>query len=332
MNPFTRCRDLLRSAGRRLQDTKPAARACPGGAAHQALLAEINADIPRGVDWAAGAREYVAAEIRKYGHGQYVYYALSKPFSRVEPGEAGKPARLENLYYLNNFVNCFALLDLPGQSVVLDVACGSGWVSQFFARMGYSVYGFDLCQDMIDMTRQRLREDPRLETLHPFLDERFFVLDIEREKLPPALVGTSSAIILESCLHHFVNPITALSHLVSGLRDDGVLLIMEGENRQGPINPEYLNVMRQFNTLERPYTRDQLERMLKLVGVPHYCFLGRINGWFSPDDPSLPHLAEQVRTDAAALNLAVCARNPEALRRILPHYPAAARERPTAAS
>lgn len=320
MNPFTRYRELLRPSNRRPQEREDEVAVSREGAEHQALLAEINADIPRGVDWTAGARQYVAAEIKKCGHDQYMHYALSKPLSPVGPGEAGRLARLENLYYLNNFVNAFALLDLPGQAVVLDVACGSGWVSQFFGRMGYSVYGFDLCQDMVDITRRRLREDLQLDALHPLLDEHFFVLDIEREELPPALLGSVSAIILESCLHHFVDPITALSHLVSGLKDDGVLLIIEGENRQGPINPEYLDVMRQFDTLERPYTRDQLERMLKLVGTPYYCFLGRINGWFTRDDPSLPHLAERVRVDSGALNLAVCARNPEAVRRIVPHY------------
>jgi SAM-dependent methyltransferase len=292
----------------------------PGGAEHRALLAEINAEIPPGVDWTAGALNYVQAEIEKHGREAYQHYLLTKPFAPVGPGEEGRAARIENLAYFNNFANAFGLLDLPGHSRVLDVACGSGWVSQFFARMGYAVHGFDICPDMVELTRRRLREDTQLASLHDTLDERVFVLDVERQPLPASLHGTVGAIVLESCLHHFIDPVTALSHLVEGMASDGLMLIVEGEARSGPLNPAYLAVMQEFQTLERPYTRDQLKRMLGLVGLPHHCFLGRLNGWFTPDDPRLPHLSEHVATEAAALNFTLCARTAEALRRVVPHH------------
>lgn len=155
----------------------------------QALLAEINADIPFGVDWVVGAQRYVEAEINKHGREPYTHYLLTKPFGQISPGEAGRAGRLENLHYLYNFTNAFGLLDLPGGTAVLDVACGSGWVSQFFARMGYEVHGFDLCIDMVDLTRQRLRQDAQLGALHPLLESRFFQLDIERQALPETLTG-----------------------------------------------------------------------------------------------------------------------------------------------
>lgn len=291
----------------------------PGGPEHRALLAEINVDIPD-VDWTAGALNYVAAEIEKHGREGYTHYLLTKPFGPVASGDGGRAARRENLHYFNNFANAFGLLDLPGGTRVLDVACGSGWVSQFFSRMGYSAHGFDVCSDMVDLTRRRLREDPQLASLHGELDERFFVLDIERQELPTSLHGTVGVVVLESCLHHFLDPVTALSHLVAGLSGDGLVLIVEGENRQGPLNPEYVSVMREFHTLERPYTRDQLRRALHLAGLPHHCFLGRLNGWFAADDPALPHLQEQVKADAAALNFAVCGQTAGALRRVVPHY------------
>lgn len=228
--------------------------------------------------------------------------------------------RAENVHYLCNFVNLFQLLDLQGGVVVLDVACGSGWVSQFFARMGYAAHGFDLCPDMVELTRCRIREDAQLSSLHPWLEHRFFPLDIERQELPASLHGTVGAVVLESCLHHFVDPVTALSHLAAGLSPEGLVVVIEGENRQGPLNPQYLQVMQDFRTLERPYTRSQLTRMLHLAGLPHHCFMGRLNGWFTADDPALAHMAQRVRTEAEALNFAVCARTAEALRRVVPHY------------
>ena len=316
MSPLDR---LKRAFGLAAAVPQPEDQVGLGGREHRTLLEEMNADLPPGVDWTAGAHSYVAAEFSKYGEG-YTHYLLTKPFSPVGPGEPGRQARTENLHYFTNFANAFALLDLPGDAAVLDVACGSGWVSQFFARMAYPVHAFDLCIDMVDLTRLRLRQDAQLAGLHAELDERIFQLDIERQTLPPSLIGHFGAVILESCLHHFMDPVTALSHLADGLSADGLVLIIEGENRKGPLNPDYIKVMNDFNTLERPYTRDQLKRALCLAGLPHHCFLGRLNGWFTADDPSLPHLVERIQADTEALNFAICARTPEALRRVVPHY------------
>lgn len=126
----------------------------PGGKEHQAPLAEMNADIPPGVAWTAGAMDYVAAEFRKHRREAYTHYLLTKPFGPVGASEAGRAARLGNLHDLSHFVNAFGVPDLPGGTV------GSGRVSQFFARMGYLVHGFDGCPDMVDLTRPRLREAP----------------------------------------------------------------------------------------------------------------------------------------------------------------------------
>jgi len=285
------------------------------------LLAEINAEVPPGVDWRGGALRYVAAEFAKHGQEAMTRYLLSKPLSPVAPdGPGGGATLVENVEYLLNFVNLIRLLDLPGRARVLDVACGSGWVSHFLSRMDYDAHGFDICPDMVDLTRRRLREDPLLAAGAggEGLQERFFVLDAEREELPAALRGTFDAVVMESCVHHFLDPISALSNIAAGLKEDGIAVVIEGENRQGPIRPEYLAVMREFDTLERPYTRSQMERMLPLAGLPAFRFLGRVNGWFTADDPRVPVLPEMLRDDAAARNLAVCARTPETLARVLP--------------
>lgn len=287
-----------------------------------ALLREINAEIPQGVDWTAGALSYVAAEIAKHGKESYTRYLLSKPLAPIPSVGAGAAltggaALIENCAYLTNFINAVALLDLPGHSRVLDVACGSGWVAQFFARMNYEAYGFDISPDMVDLAIRRFNDDPLLRELGDEVKrERLFVLDIEREALPRHLKGKLDAIVLESCLHHFVDPISALTNLTEGLADDGIVVVIEGENRVGPIKNEYLSVMREFATLERPYSRDQLERMLDFAGLNEREYVGRLNGWFSPRDPRVAQLTEIVKGDAAAINFVVAARKVEPLDRI----------------
>jgi SAM-dependent methyltransferase len=283
------------------------------------LLAEINAEVPPGVDWRAGALRYVAAEFAKHGREAMTRYLLSKPFAPVASGgPSGGAALVENVEYIQNFVNLIALLDLPGRARVLDVACGSGWVSHFLARMNYDAHGFDICPDMVELTTRRLRDDPLLAAEHEALEGRFFVLDAEREALPAALRGSFDAVVMESCVHHFLDPVSALTHIAAGLKEDGIAVVIEGENRSGPIRPEYLAVMREFDTLERPYSRSQMERMLRIAGLPAFRFLGRANGWFCPDDPHVAALPAVVRADADARNLAVCARTEAALTRVLP--------------
>ncbi len=287
-----------------------------------ALLQEVNADIPKDLDWRAGALNYVAAEIARRGKDWYTRYLLSKPLAPIPGGgsdatKTGGAALIEDCAYLANFINAAALLDLPGDSRILDVACGSGWVAQFFTRMNYQAYGFDISPDMVELARRRLSDDSLLCDLSDETKkERLFVLDIEREPLPIRLHGTFDAIVLESCLHHFVDPISALAHLTYGLADDGVMVVIEGENRSGPIKREYLDVMKEFATLERPYTRSQLERILDCVGLPAREFVGRLNGWFSPRDPRVANLAEMLRGDADAINFVVAAMERAPLDRI----------------
>ncbi len=203
---------------------------------------------------------------------------------------------------------------------MLDAACGGGWVSHFLARVNSEAHGFDISSDMVETAKRRLGEDPVLAAAGGtgnFAD-RSFVLDAEREELPAALRGTFDAVVMESCVHHFLDPVSALRHIAAGLKEDGVAAVIEGEHRQGPIRPEYLAVMREFDTLERPSTRPQLERTLRLAGLPAFRFLGRANGWFSPDAPVVAALPAAVRADADGQNLAVCARAPAALARVLP--------------
>ena len=88
---------LMRSVRRR--DGTPAPPAAPPQAPAPALppggselLAEINAEVPAGVDWRAGALRYVAAEFEKHGTEAVTRYLLSKPFAPVAPGTGSSPA------------------------------------------------------------------------------------------------------------------------------------------------------------------------------------------------------------------------------------------------
>jgi hypothetical protein len=94
MSPFDRIKTAL-GLGTPGLKPDPDNNLRPGGREHRALLAEMNADIPPGVDWTAGAQNYVAAEISKHGRDSYTHYLLSKPFGPVGSSEEGRGIALK---------------------------------------------------------------------------------------------------------------------------------------------------------------------------------------------------------------------------------------------
>jgi SAM-dependent methyltransferase len=184
--------------------------------------------------------------------------------------------------------------------------------------MGYQTFGFDLCADFIDLARRRVADDSTLQLTPPEILSMFQMHDIEAAPLSPQLRDSFDAAIVESCLHHFLDPVAALRHIAQTIKRDGVLVLIEGENRQGSIKQEYMAVMREFHTLERPYPRDLLCDALSRAGFDHVEFVAPLHGWYSPNDPAATQLAEIHRQMAGAMNLAICAKTAAALQRIFP--------------
>src|SRR5438128_12244322 len=76
-----------------------------------------------------------------------VHHAIDKPFSDVNCP-----------HYLQPIGAILELLP-PRPARVLDLGCGTGWTSRFFARAGYGVVGADICSDMIRHAEQMRRRD-----------------------------------------------------------------------------------------------------------------------------------------------------------------------------
>lgn len=282
------------------------------------LLEAINRDLPTHMDWKAGAENYLQQVFARDGRENVEPYLLNKPFTLLQGGPDHE-SRATFLDLVHNFTNVLQLLRLPMGARILDVACGAGWVSQWLMRLGFEVVGIDMCSDLLLYARRRLSEDPLLLLSEDKLRQTLVQHDIEAEQLPDSL-GQFDAAIFESCLHHFYDPISALMHTAKALKDDGLAVLIEGENRRGPIKSEYVDVMRQFATLERPYQRSELVEALTFAGLPCVEFFGAINGWYSPSAPASSALPEFAKLLSQESNRAVCAKAPAALQRILPWW------------
>lgn len=280
------------------------------------LLEDINGDIPPGIDWRKGAQTYVKSFFEKFGRPAIERYVVTKPFVTLVEGDDS--AHAEFIGYSYNFVNLVQRVKPSAGMKVLDVACGGGWFSHYMAKLGCQTFGIDISDDFIKLARRRFREDRYLGISPDQIDDLFAVHDIEAKPLPRKYHGTFDIVVLESCLHHFVDPVAAMTHVAAALKEDGIVVVIEGENRKGPIKEEYMAVMREFDTVERPYTREQIEAVFDLAGLPEREFMGTLNGWFSLHDEVAQNATLRLEQAADAMNLAICSKTPAPLERIFP--------------
>jgi SAM-dependent methyltransferase len=288
----------------------------------EVLLAAIDRDVAPGVDWKSGARRYLAKYFAEWGVEVVERYAFTKPMSPLDPSDTAGNVLNEATWYLDNFVNLIRLLRLPAGSHVLDVACGGGWLSHYLSRFNYDTWGFDISPEFVSLARRRIAND-NLVPPHrrARLGHRFIEHDIEAAPLPPDFgpEGGFDAVVLESCLHHFLDPTEALANLAAVLAPHGVVVVIEGENRQGPIKDEYRTVMEETHTLERPYERDHLVQAARLAGLPAIEFVGMASGWVRERDPRA-QVWTQVPADVTrGLNMCVCAKDTATLARFFPY-------------
>lgn len=234
------------------------------------FLAEINAALPQAVDWKKGAIDYLSNTIQAEG-------AASAIFHRLKPFLAGPDFRnfYEDMY---KFLNLTQILHLPKGSAILDVGCGSGWLSQYLARLGYYVVGIDISSELLALAQARVASDLSPFPNHP-LPVKFILHDIEAAPLAGEVLF--DAAICESTLHHFLNPIQSLCNVAESLKAEGTLSVLEGfaPEPSSPAHAHLMEVMAKYQTLERPYSKEQFQKIFELSGFHHYKFLHPVSGF-----------------------------------------------------
>lgn len=131
-------------------------------------------------------------------------YAAAKPFSDPHCGQ-----------YLLRIGTLMSLFP-PAPARVLDLGCGTGWTSRFYARAGYDVVGVDIAPEMIRLAGE-IRDAEKLTGLS------FVVSDYEaltfREEFDAAVFFDS--------LHHADDEGLAIRKAFAALKPGGVLLTDE---------------------------------------------------------------------------------------------------------
>ena len=229
-----------------------------------------------GLDYKQGAREYLNKISEERRH-----HLRTKPFYNL----SNKPAKYRNFAmdedthrHFCDFANIAVELALAPGSHVLDVGCGSGWLSEYFARLGYVVKGIDISPDLIKMSRERVARVPYGVDHETPLRCKFAVHDIEIS----ALEEKFDAVICYDALHHFEDEAAVIRNIANMLEVGGLLFILEGEKPSaGSASEEELrDVMEEFSTLEAPFEYTYLRQLLEENGFAITGDYVSVNGLF----------------------------------------------------
>jgi len=136
--------------------------------------------------------------------------AVAKPFSI---GQADPAFTCGD--YLIAFGGVCELLR-PTPSRLLDLGCGTGWTSCFFAKMGYEVVGQDIAPDAIDMAIRHCEAERT--TNVSFVANDYEALNFDGE--------FDNAVFFDS-LHHAVDERAALESAFRALKPGGVCVTRE---------------------------------------------------------------------------------------------------------
>jgi glycosyltransferase involved in cell wall biosynthesis/SAM-dependent methyltransferase len=229
-----------------------------------------------GIDYKRAALEYprlLDAERSHYLRTKPFYNLANKPDKHLGDGMDSETHR-----HFTDFANMASVLALPPGATILDVGCGSGWLSEYFARLGYDVTGIDISDELIEMARDRVARVPYDVDHETSVRCRFLTQDIETAPLAEKF----DAVVCYDSLHHFEDERAVFRNLSAMLDVGGLLFVLEGHKPSAgsATEDELTDVMREYGTLESPFSTDYLRALLDEHGLAVVGDYVSVNGLF----------------------------------------------------
>jgi 2-polyprenyl-3-methyl-5-hydroxy-6-metoxy-1,4-benzoquinol methylase len=166
----------------------------------------------------------------------------SKPFGH-NPRES---ARL-----LIDFGYILQVLDLHAGSSLVELGCGSGWMTRFAARHGVEAEGYDISPEMIEIARAEAEREG--------LQVTFEAGDYETLDLGHRF----DACLIYDALHHSSQPELVLACARRALKPGGRLLLVEPNWKHRFQGREASDA---YGTTELGYSSRRLKRLLREAG------------------------------------------------------------------
>ena len=183
-------------------------------------LRDSNPDLPEGIDWKQGAMHYLRNLIRSEGTHNELYH-LIEPY-------LGGPDFQPFFSEMYGFLNMLEKANLPMKASILDVACDRAGRRRS-AKLGHSVFGIDISDDLLEIARRRIADEPFgvFEGIRPARPRSPCTTSKRRRSRRTARTGDTTR-RLRCHVHHFVDPVQALRHVVASLKDSGIVMRLGG--------------------------------------------------------------------------------------------------------
>ena len=188
-----------------------------------------------------GEKDY----LKNIGEGA-LQHALNKPYSDPDCGAL-----------LMEIGAVMALLPAPPGDL-LDLGCGTGWTSRFFARRGYTVTGQDISPDAVRHSTERAQADG--------LTELHFI-ESDYESL--AFVEMFDCAVFFSSLHHATDEAAAIRAVYRALRPGGVCVTSEPGHGHAA-SPESQQAARDYGVTEKDMPPALIRRLGREAGFREF--------------------------------------------------------------
>jgi ubiquinone/menaquinone biosynthesis C-methylase UbiE len=159
--------------------------------------------------------------------------------------------------YLADISAIISLLP-PLPARLLDVGCGTGWTSLFFARIGYEVVGVDIADDMVELANKTALESG-LKNIN-FMTADYETMSFDNE--------FDCAVFFDS-LHHSVDENLAIKVIYKALKPNGRCITDEPGRGHGSSEVS-LEAVNKFQVTERDMPPGAIFRAGKKAGFKHF--------------------------------------------------------------
>ncbi len=200
-------------------------------------------------------------------------------------------ANLANDVYFRlmyELLNLLKVMRLPCRGKILEVGSGPGWITEILLMLGFSVDAIEPSADLIQIAQERC---DALGEHHQYNEAssrvRFHQTTLEEVKLED---GSFDGILFFDVLHHVVDEEIAFEKSFRFLVPGGCLGIVEGawHPKFKELEQQLLREMKEFGTLENPFSVDYLDHLLEKFGFVDAARYVSVNGFFSAGQLSQP--------------------------------------------
>jgi SAM-dependent methyltransferase len=151
----------------------------------------------------------------------------------------------DSLPYMFSFTLAVTALDCKVGDLILDFACGTGWISEWLKRLGYQTVSIDISTVLLGFAKKRMACDSRI-NLDDF-PAHFVACD--SEKLP-FKAETFDGIICMNSLHHMRDYLIIFNEMYRVLKGNGRAAFSE-PGRIHSKSPSSVREMEESGVLER---------------------------------------------------------------------------------